>query len=489
MYRSKNENFDDDSVALSVRAAQRFHQFRQVPDPLDRKDCRKRPDLLAAAVRQRVLRGEEWGSPRVIISPKLTGGNRILIVLDPLAEVFFREKGDRLLAVDGELSDNVLHARTTRYAGSAWRIRSWHERHPQWKQLKSVSRRPSIGSGILDVKDHYPTISNEVLADLLRSCGISIASVQQLVQSLESLQAMPGIPSGLPVDMELSALLGTAALLPLDCLLLKEDIQFHRWVDDLILLGISEEQFTDLLGRIRGILGAGGQHLNDQKSHWVGSPQPMQMYGAEPSSDLTQEDAVDVLRQAVRSDDFRDAAKAFGALRNASAKIGLDLIAKYPILWFKAPHASGKYLRKMSSAPVADQWEPLAELLPQDVVDSERELATMHLARCFPHHLLSEQVQRRAWDWCVNEGAESAPMVASFVVDLVLRDVRRRQTKRLRSEALEWVDETLDFGLRRVLVGSFRYGGKPAEREANRLQELGRCDPDLACTVEWVLAA
>ena len=331
MYKSKNDNFDDDSVALSVRAAQRFHQLSQVPDPLDRKDCRMRPDLVAAAVRQRVHRAEEWGSPRVIMSPRLTGGHRILIVLDPLAEVFFREKGDRLLAVDGQLSDNVLHARTTRYAGSAWRIRSWHERHPQWKQLKSVSRRPSIGSGILDVKDHYPTTYNEVLADLLRSRGISRVGVQQLVRSLESLQAMPDIPSGLPVDMELSALLGTAALLPLDCLMLKEDIQFHRWVDDLILLGVSEEQFTDLLGNIREILGARGQHLNDQKSHWVGGLQPMQMYEAEPSSDLTEYDAVNVLRKAARSDDFKDAAKAFGALRNASASIGLNLIAEYPI--------------------------------------------------------------------------------------------------------------------------------------------------------------
>ena len=143
----------------------------------------------------------------------------------------------------------------------------------------------------------------------------------------------------------------------------------------------------------------------------------------------------------------------------------------------------------MSSDPVADQWEPLAELLPRDGVDSERELATMHLARCFPSRLLSEEVRRRAWDWCVSEGAESAPAVAGFVVDLVLRDFRRRQTKRLRSEVLEWVDEILDYGLRRVLVASFRYGGKPAEREANRLRELGRSDPDLACTVEWVLAA
>ena len=269
MNRSKIGNLDDDSVARSVRAAETYHHSRQVPDPFDRKDCIKRPDLVALALRQRVQRGDEWGSPSVVTSPKLTGGDRILIVLDPLAEVLFRRKGDNLLAIDSEFSDRILHARITNQTGSEWQIRSWRERHPQWERLKATSYLPLIGSGMLDVKDHYPTISNEHLADLLRSYGIPEASVQDLFESLESLHSISGIPSGLPVDMELSALLGTAALLPVDGLLLNEKVEFYRWVDDLLLLGLSEEHFIDVSGRIAQVLGSRGQRLNEEKSRWL----------------------------------------------------------------------------------------------------------------------------------------------------------------------------------------------------------------------------
>ena len=314
MNNSKIGHFDGDSVAQSLKAAHPYHRTRQVPDPVDRQDCRKRPDLVALAVHQRALRGEEWGSPRIVRSPKLAGGDRVLIVLDPLAEVFFREKGDHLLAIDSELSDNVLHARIASRTGPAWKVRSWHERHPQWDKLKADSRTTSTGSGVLDVKDHYPTILNEALGELLQSRGIPEASVKHLIHDLARLQSLPGIPLGLPVDMELSALLGTAALLPVDIYLLGEQIRFHRWVDDIIISGISEDYFLDASGRISEVLEARGQHLNQKKSQWYGNSEAELLYLVEPPTRMTLEDAIHVLRWAARFHEFNDVPKALGVV-------------------------------------------------------------------------------------------------------------------------------------------------------------------------------
>ena len=489
MNSSHIANFDDESVARSIRAAEMYHRERQVPDPLDRKDCLGRPDLLAAAIRRRIRRGMEWGSPSTIKSPKITGDHRILIVLDPLAEVFFREKGMQLQAIDSHLSGNVLHARTSNQADVDWQIRLWREPHSEWKRLKTENRLNRLGSGVLDVKDHYPTISNEYLAELLQSHGIMDATVRDLVEGLVHLQSIPGMPQGLPVDMELSALLGTAALLPVDQFLLSGEIDFYRYVDDILLPEISEAYFVDVRGRIQEVLRLGGQELNETKTQWKGDLDVILPYATTSPKKMTKYEAASALRAAVDSGEFAAVPKAFAVLAESTSLKGLELIAEHPILLYRVPIQAMKYLRTISGQADLEKWEPLGELFPVNGSKPDQALAIVHLARCFPHRVMSEQLRRDVWDSCVSQGVEAVPAVTHFMVDLLFRSIRGRQIKRLRKEALELIDETVDLGFRRVLVGGFRYGGTPSASDADRLREIGKRDLDLACTVEWVLAA
>ena len=143
----------------------------------------------------------------------------------------------------------------------------------------------------------------------------------------------------------------------------------------------------------------------------------------------------------------------------------------------------------MSSDASEDEWEPLIDLLPVADVGPNQELAMIHLAHCFPSRVLSDHLRREIWDSCMNQGVGAVPTVVSFLLDLAFRRASGQQLMRFRRDALELLDEAEDFSLRRVLVAGLRYGGTPRKNDAKRLRDLAKSDPDLACTVEWVLAA
>ena len=83
---------------------------------------------------------------------------------------------------------------------------------------------------------------------------------------LRLLRDTPGVPAGLPIGPEASALLGTLVLRPLDLLLSRLGLPFVRYVDDIFVFCGSEAEFWRVSEALSHQLSYFGQDLNWAKN-------------------------------------------------------------------------------------------------------------------------------------------------------------------------------------------------------------------------------
>lgn len=220
----------------SIDGARSWWSDADLPDPLLWADVRRRPDLVAAAVRDRCQRDWTFGAPRTFAYPKPTGGHRDMMRLDPIADLAYRQVVGRIVGtIDDRLPDTVFSSRSQPFH-SSWKSRAWRKQRRAYHDAVEEARVPFFAGEVhLDTADHYRTVALEPQCHLMLSLGAAPVAVDRLMSSLTGLHCVPGMGVGLPIGPEASAPLGTVHLLPLDRRLAGLGFIANRWMDDVVV--------------------------------------------------------------------------------------------------------------------------------------------------------------------------------------------------------------------------------------------------------------
>lgn len=259
----------DHRVVDHIPAAGGWLSDADLPDPLGWADVRARPDLAAESLRRRHDDGRTFGHPRVMMYPKPSGGFRRMTRLDPIADLGYRGLVGRTVApIEGALSGAVFNSRSV-IVRTSWCSVPWRDAHKRYRAVLREARQDGPeGEAHLDVKDHYGSVQAETLRHCLHSADAPPGAISDLLEALDQLQSVPGMPRGLPVGPEASAPLGTMALLPLDRVLTSSGFEFYRWADD-VVVPMDECEFSRLVDVAARQLEFGGQVLNMDKCAFV----------------------------------------------------------------------------------------------------------------------------------------------------------------------------------------------------------------------------
>ena len=487
MNRPPRLRLTDDLVDAALRSARQWHRDEDLPDPLQRQDLYCRPDLVAAAVGRREIEGEPWGTPSTIDYPKMHGGRRTLVALDPPSELFYRLLVASVRFADLHLSETVLHARAAEIKSDSWYVKSGRTEHRRLRQLRAKWRQERIPVGLLDVQDHYSTIQLEQLASILYSCGTPDPDVERLITNLRSLHDIPGMPGGLPINREPSAILGTVALLPLDRVISRHGHESFRWMDDIRTPGVSKSAFEDILDVSIRHLSLSGQTLNLKKSKWPEDELEEQLPSlVVEDHEMSCDEAVAALRLVYETGDFTQVNRALAVLGRARDARGLGILCDNHEILYRSPAPAGRYLKAVRFH--LDAWEPLLDLVCLDERDHHA-IMLVHLAHAMPHELLSDDARKRVFQLAVAAYEHSEYVLASFLFVLSTGGAQRQLAIRLRTNAFEFAQEAENLYVCRALLACLRAGGSLPQSVRRQVAEFGKRHLDLECTTEWVLSA
>lgn len=472
---------DDRSMADAVGAAKAWWSEADVPDPLGNADVRARPDLAAEAARRRVAQGWVLGQPRPMGYPKPTGGLRNMTRLDPIADLGYRRLVGRVIEpIERSLGDNVFNTRTQAF-GSSWKTVPWRESHKAYRgTLAAVRAEPGGGEARLDVKNHYATVSTETLRRTLHSAGASPGAVDDLTATLNELQEIPGLPSGLPIGPEASGPLGTHALLPFDRCVEAEGLTALRWTDDSVVPLADKGLYESLLDRLTTQLALGGQHLNLGKCEYVDHDDPtaLELSGG-GGGPMLAADPVTALELAAFFKLPTGVTMALGSLRRDHDRRAVRILRENPWIIERFPKQSAKYLAQF--ADDADWDWVLEAVMAQATPDNAA--AQMHLSRALPGAVLSSAVAGGLFDRAAGMRRRELAPLADQLFATAGRSTERGHVRQRR--ALELAVELGELNAQRSLLSAFHAGGIDRTGVAG-LAHLRRNQPDLAMTVAWV---
>ncbi len=381
----------------------------------------------------------------------------------------------------------MLHARIGGIESLRWHVKPWRKGQGLLRKLRADWRQSHVPVGLLDIRDHYATIQLDSLSSILYSCGGLDPHVMRLAEHLQRLYDMPGIPNGLPVSREPSAVLGTVALLPLDRVIARHCSGHIRWMDDIRIPRVTQSQFEYLVALVMEQLSLTGQELNLEKSRW-----PEDEVEADPYALLIEDDhmscaeAARVLQLAAEQDDYSQVNRALAVLGSRGDSRGLIVLGECSDVFYRSPAAVGRYLRSVSS--VLDAWEPFLDLLHL-VERDHHDIVLVHLAYVMPHRLLSVDARERVFELGIEAHGQSKHALAPFLFVLSMRDAQGRPAIRLRTRAFDMVHEISDINARRALLAGLRSGPSLPRRVRQQVAEYGKSHPELEYTVDWVLSA
>lgn len=258
----------------NVKLAREWHRDDLVPDVLDHRDTFAAPAAVVHAVEERYRRtGSAIASLIRVDYPKGRSGARPMPLWDPLALHAYRGALTPIVSnLNRGLPTSVVSRRVLLGRSGCWSAEPWRKARTRFRQEIGAWRlaNPDGGRGVLDVRSAFATIDLDVLlGTTLPSIGCDEAQLGALRRIFGELHDWPGRWSGLLQGLEPSSLLGTAALLPIDRLLARREMQHVRWVDDGVIASDSAGEFLDIAGEIDALLQSSlGQALNPAKTDW-----------------------------------------------------------------------------------------------------------------------------------------------------------------------------------------------------------------------------
>ncbi len=479
-----SRTLSDVAVGDNIAAAGRWWAQADVPDPLNCADLRARPDLAASAMRSRAAGGWIWGTPRGFPYLKPSGGQRALVRLDPLADLFYRERVGRVVGpVERALPASVFNARSEAHR-SSWRTKDWRRAHREFREARDKASRAGYdGEARFDVRSHYATIGCRSLRQCLNSVGAGSGATDSLIESLDDLHAVPDVPQGLPVGPEGSAPLGTAALIPLDRRLRGRGLHALRWMDDVVVPLESADMFDDVMEVAHGQLHLLGQSLNIDKCEFVAYGADLDDVGsADGDGGMLSDDPLQALEMAAWLEEPRGVTMALGLLRSRSDPAGVALLKANEWMVDRFPKQVAAYLRAVMARD--DSWDWVLDLIDR-TTDDRNAGAQLHLARVLPHSAISPSIRASLFD---RAHAIQRSRHAPLADHLFAASARARtHDPKHRRRALELAVEMAELDAARALLSTFAKGGVDRQARAG-LHHIRRTRPELEMAVEWVLA-
>ena len=471
-----------------MKAAKGWWQDEDVPDPLFRSDFRRRPDLLARAIGERHADDNLWGIVRTMPSPKPGGGVRHLACIDPVADLGYRQLVGRLVEqIEGSLPTTVFSSRCD-LVGSTWRSVRWRAARSQFDRAISqeVDGRWCKGKGTLDVASHYPTVNLDRLQRVLASTGAAGSAVRDVIGALVSLQDRS---PGLPIGPEGSAVLGTAALIPLDRRLHREGAKALRWMDDVVMLVGKRSEYESFKDAAAEQLAHGSQSLNLSKCRYEALSAPQDPTFAEifmSAGGASAMPSVDPALELELRGEFQERGRIptlLGELRKSRKPEGIDVLRRRPWIINSFPKQASVYLSAVLDA--IDDWSWLMELVLADTTE-ENALAQLRVARLLPSSELAPDIVREVLNKALLIWRRTFAPLANQLFATSGRS--GEPTNARRDRALEMAFEFAAVDAVRALLSPFLEGTAPRPHRAG-LAQLARRHSELAALHDLVVAA
>jgi hypothetical protein len=476
----------DAAVAQCLADASAWWSDADSPDPLDRADYKHNPAATAVCLRRRAASEWRLGQPRTVPFPKANGRHRTIVSLDPLAEIHLRMCFDPVAAGISSRLGKAVSGTRLQVRDGGWRVEPWRGGQKRRRELLGQIRESGDFEVEvhLDVKDHFNTIDRQALARTLRTIVCDPWALDPLLTELELLAGLPLMSRGIPTGPELSAVLGTVALTPIDRRLEHLTVLHDRWVDDVTAFASSETEGWRIIGSAAEQAQLLGQGLNSDKCGVVplGSSADAPSMGGD-DFDWNSDDLAAALNAAVEARDLAAVRVALGGLRHNRDARGVKILAGSMEVVRLLPKQSAQYFSAVSDQ-IGD-WEfALAELHEPTTVDNAA--AQLRLLRLLPTRAVTGDVVQVLF----NQGTSLDRHRFGPVADQFLASSSRAVTSRksLERDILELAEQSSELNCRRALVGGFRHGGV-GRRARQALDHLRHLDADLGPTVNWVLAS
>lgn len=297
-----------------------------------------------------------------------------------------------------------------------------------------------------------------------------------------------GVPAGLPVGPEASALLGTLVLRPLDVLLRRYRLPFVRYVDDIVIFCGSEGEFWQVSEALSHQLSYLGQDLNWAKNEYHSCAGGVDEVDAasmdEIAADFEESEADDDLWAALEKGDAARVRFLLGGLRARLDPSGIAPLRAYQWAIRELPRQTMSYLRSVREH-IGD-WDWLHDELLGGV-DHSRAAASLHIAYSLGREEMPATLGAAMFDLALQlDPRELGPLRAML---LAMSAQSQERAKRKTRRALDLLDFDGDLGDRRALMGSLKACGSTSGATRMALRHAVRVTPDLAPTLEWTLAA
>ncbi len=459
--------------AAEVRANTAWIRDVDIPDALGWQDFHKHADASLTALEIRLNDAGNSQVPRLdfMIYPKPNGEPRRFPILDPLTELGYRNAvKPAARRLSGSLPGSVFSRRVESGSSYGFRAEPWRPARQRYKGWLKRQRQksPNGGRGELDVQSCFPTIDRDTLLwTTLPSLGCEQWEIQPVSDFLERLAQRPGLSTGLPIGQEMSSILGTAALVPLDrC---ARRFEYGRWVDDITVCTESEGMFYDEAhGSLSKQLERIGQVFNNGKTLWLpwSVDRELGMSGDvyEEYDDGTEGPYFRLL-SAAELGDYEPIRGALAELSASNDSRGMSVISEFPWVARRFPKECAKYAAHVwdQTDSVDGQW--VLSSLMERLNDQDFAPLNLHLLHTFRKRPILRDIDKlleRAVD-------PTSGLPVPLREQMMAAGVRHLDSKK--SSAIEIAFEMGRLNTRRALLGELN-GPQLSRLQRSAIDEL-----------------
>lgn len=377
-------------IAECVKASVTWERRRDLPDLIEFADYWQSPAVTASLlVRRRA--SDARPSVESFPYPKGADGLRFFAVGDPLDELDLRARVAPVVQVVDEALGHEVVSYPLAHAAPAWRSGRPEATRRRLGSLARIEDADFRGLGMLDVSAYYPSVSVQLLGDLLVAIGANEGAATDLCNAVSRFTAAAGL-AGLPIGPETSGLLGNVYMVPLDVELVKLGMPFYRLTDDVWIFPRGEQSWERAIARCDVVFSGLELRRAPDKTEFIAEPSKALMYVQDPAISVTQGwldfdrnialEGLQELLDVMEDEAWPSATRFRFAMRIASSLTDThvaDLLARRPELMEVDPAAAGRYLA-VATRKSRRHLEPLMPHLERQSTQ-RTEAVQLHLIR------------------------------------------------------------------------------------------------------------
>lgn len=470
--------------AADVTAAKEWHRDDLLPDVLDNRDTFEQPDAVVHAVLRRYeTTGRSIATLQTVMYPKAQTGTRPLPMLDPIALHAYRAAVTPIASkLATGLPKMTLSRRVEMLPNGSWRSEPWRKALAARRCIVAGWREGDRegGRGVFDIRSAFPTIDLENLfGRTLPSFGCDEFELAQLRRFFAEVASYPGRWPGLLQSLEPSAVLGTAALVPIDRLLKRLEFNAVRFVDDGAVATKTGSEFEGVVTSIDDLAQTAlSQSLNHGKTAW--QPWTARLDISSSLGDIHDDndrfdplidfrDAEAALADAEYSGNPSGVAAALSTLARGQSLVGHNFIRDNNWVRDRLPmrcaqHVTHRNVWGQLTASRREDW--IAECEPGSSSNKLFRLGLIHarrkdIARLEPAELIEEGLRLQG-----DDGSGAALGIEYLAAGAVASSSKQDQQR-----LVELASRFPESNVQRALLGSL----KPGNLNKARLRDIRAC--------------